>query len=89
MGDQNTTEIFQQLSSIEQIVARIDERTKNLDERTKAHDAMHNDHECRIRELEAKEARRGGITAAITTIGSAVGAGLMWLIQCLVGKGGN
>ena len=89
MGDQNTTEIFKRLSSIEQIVARIDERTKNLDERTKAHDSVHNDHECRIRELEAKEARRGGIIAALTTIGSAVGAGLMWLIQCLVGKGGN
>ncbi|MBO7687122.1 MAG: hypothetical protein J6V72_12095 [Kiritimatiellae bacterium] len=78
MGDQNTTEIFKRLSRIEQDVAVIKERTTFLP-----------DHERRIRDLEDKEARRGGIIAAITTIGSAVGAGLMWIIQCLVGKGGN
>lgn len=71
-------EIFVRLSKIEQIVARIDERTSGL-----------GDMERRLRTLEDKENRRGGILAALTTIGSAVGAALMWLAQHLSGKGGG
>ena len=72
----NDKEIFERLSKIEQTLARIDERTARYDH-------AHGDHERRIRALEDKEARRGGIIAALTTIGSAVGAAIMWLIQHL------
>ena len=77
----NDREIFERLSKIEQTLARIDERTAR-------HDTAHSDHERRIRSLEDKEARRGGIVAALTTIGSAVGAAIMWLVQHLT-QGGS
>lgn len=80
MPTSNDREIFDRLGKIEQIVARIDERTKN-DNNT------HADLEKRVRSLEDKEARRGGIMATLTTIGSAVGAALMWLIQHLTTGG--
>lgn len=72
----NDREIFVRLSKIEQIVARIDERTRNLD-----------DHEGRIRRLEETKARMGGVIAALTTVASAIGAGLMYLVQRIVAKG--
>ena len=78
MPQGNDREIFDRLGKIEQIVARIDERTKGDSDK-------HADHEKRIRSLEDKEARRGGIIAALTTIGSAVGAALMWLVQHFTG----
>lgn len=81
MPTSNDREIFDRLGKIEQIVARIDERTKN-DSNT------HADLEKRVRSLEDKEARRGGIMATLTTIGSAVGAAIMWLIQHLTQGGG-
>lgn len=74
----NDREISDRLGKIEQLLARIDERTKGLD-----------DHERRIRLLEDKESRRGGVLAALTTIGSAVGAALMWLIQHVVQRGAH
>lgn len=80
MPASNDREIFDRLGKIEQIVARIDERTKN-DSNT------HADLEKRVRLLEDKEARRGGIMATLTTIGSAVGAAIMWLIQHLTQGG--
>lgn len=79
MGD--NSEIYERLNRIEQTLARTDERTASQAN-------VHSDHEKRLRALEDKEARRGGIVAALTTIGSAVGAALMWLIQHFVG-GGN
>lgn len=79
MGD-NNTEIFERLSRIEQTLARIDERTKNFDDRSQ-------DHEKRIRSLEEKEARRGGVIATLTAIGSAVGAALTWIVHHLIGGG--
>ena len=81
MPTTNDREIFDRLAKIEQIVARIDERTKNDSDK-------HSDLEKRIRSLEDKEARRGGIMATLTTIGSAVGAAIMWLIQHLTQGGG-
>lgn len=78
----NDREIFERLSKIEQTLARIDERTARAD-------SNHSDHERRIRSLEDKEARRGGIMATLTTIGSAIGAALMWLIQHLTQGGGG
>lgn len=74
----NEREIFERLGKIEQIVARIDERTKGDGDR-------HADLEKRVRSLEDKAARRGGIIAALTTIGSACGATLTWLIHHLAG----
>ena len=79
MGD--NSEIYERLNRIEQTLARIDERTASQAN-------VHGDHEKRLRALEDKEARRGGIVAALTASGSAVGAALMWLIQHFVG-GGN
>lgn len=78
---QNDSETSERLSRIEQMLARIDERTARYDN-------AHTDHERRIRSLEDKEARRGGIMATLTTIGSAVGAAIMWLIQHLTQGGG-
>ena len=78
---QNDSETSERLSRIEQMLARIDERTKN-DINT------HAELEKRVRLLEDKEARRGGIMATLTTIGSAVGAAIMWLIQHLTQGGG-
>ena len=77
MGD-NNTEIFERLSRIEQTLARIDERTKSFGD-------LSADHEKRIRSLEDKEARRGGVIATLTAIGSAVGAALTWLAHHLLG----
>ena len=74
--ENNVREIFVRLNKIEQIVARIDERTSNLD-----------DHEGRIRSLEETRARMGGVIAALTTVASAIGAGLMYLVQRLMAKG--
>ena len=76
MGDVNS-EIFGRLTRIEQDVAVIKERTTFLP-----------DHERRIRDLEAKEARRGGVIAALSTICSVVGAAFMWLMQHFI-KGGS
>jgi len=81
MPTTNDREIFERLSKIEATLARIDERTARYDN-------AHTDHERRIRLLEDKEARRGGIMATLTTIGSAVGAAIMWLIQHLTQGGG-
>ena len=78
---ENDREIFDRLGRIEQAVARIDERTAR-------HDAAHSDHERRIRALEEKEARRGGVMAALAAAGSALGAAITWVIHCLT-KGGN
>ena len=78
----NDREIFDRLGKIEQIVARIDERTRLFDN-------SHADHERRIRTLEDKENRRGGILAALTTIGSAVGAAIMWIVQHFATRGGH
>lgn len=81
MPTSNDREIFERLSKIEQTLARIDERTAR-------YDTAHDDHERRLRSLEDAEARRGGIIAALTAIGSAVGAALTWLVQHFIG-GGN
>ena len=82
MPTSNDREIFDRLGKIEQIVARIDERTQGYSDK-------HADLEKRVRSLEDKEARRGGIMATLTTIGSAVGAALMWLIQHLTTGGAS
>jgi hypothetical protein len=74
----NDREIFDRLGKIEQIVARIDERTKGDSDK-------HADHERRIRSLEDKEARRGGVLAALTAVGSTIGAALTWLIHHFIG----
>jgi len=75
---ENDREIFERLGAIERDVAVIKERTAYL-----------SDHERRIRALEDKENRRGGILAALTTIGSAVGAAIMWLVQHFATRGGH
>ncbi len=77
MSENNDREIFNRLSAIERDVAVIKERTAFLP-----------DHEKRIRTLEEQNARRGGIIAALTTLGSAVGAAITWLVQYLVHAGG-
>ena len=77
MGE-NDREIFARLSGIEKTLARIDERTASMA-------ASHADHEKRIRALEDRDARRGGVLAALTTIGSAVGAAITWLVQHFMG----
>ena len=77
MPNGNDKEIFDRLGKIEQTLARIDERTKSSAD-------MRVDFEKRLRALEDKEARRGGIMATLTAIGSAVGAALTWLIQHLM-----
>lgn len=82
MPSSNDKEIFERLGKIEQTLARIDERTKSVN-------SIHIDHERRIRGLEDKEARRGGIIAALTTIGSALGAAIMWLLQHFTGGGAS
>ena len=69
-------DIILRLGKMEQILARIDEKTKCLD-----------DHEIRIRRLEETKARMGGVIAALTTVASAVGAGLVYLVQHVVAKG--
>jgi len=79
------TEIFERLRNIEALIARIDERTARMDREMNEH---HADHEKRIRALEDKEARRGGVIAALTTIGSAVGAAITWLVHHVTAGGG-
>ena len=81
MGESNIAEIFERLSKIEQTLARIDERTAK-------HDSAHNDHEARIRALERDADKSKGFVAAIATVASAVGAGLMWILKAMFG-GGN
>ena len=85
MGE-NDSEIFSRLREIGEGVARIDERTQRIDCDMRDH---HADHERRIRALEDKEARRGGIIATLTTIGSAVGAAITWLIHHFIGGGAS
>lgn len=82
MPNGNDKEIFDRLGKIEQTLARIDERTKSSAD-------MRVDFEKRLRALEDKEARRGGILAALTAIGSAVGTAIMWLIQHVTGVAGQ
>lgn len=78
----SNAEIFARLNEMRETLARIDERTK-------AYAMQNDDHEKRIRTLEDKEARRGGVIAALTTIGSAIGAGLTWLVHHFIGGGGS
>lgn len=73
---ENDGEIFTRLGRIEQMCARIDERTKCLD-----------DHEKRIRALEDKDSRRGGVLAALTTVGSAIGAAITWIVHHVTAGG--
>ena len=75
-------EIYTRLNAIENLLARIDERTARMDREMNEH---HADHEKRIRALEAKESRRGGVLAALTTVGSAVGAAITWLVHRITG----
>lgn len=72
-------EIFERLSRIEQTAARIDERTER-------HDKEHNDHEARLRVLEAREAKRSGVLAAASVIGGLIVSGLAWLVKLLTGS---
>ena len=76
----DNSEIYERLGKIEQTCARIDERTAR-------HDREHDDHEMRIRELEADAARRKGIMAALSLFSSIVGGGLVWLFKALFGGG--
>ena len=80
MGE-NTTEIFERLSRIEQGVARIDERTER-------HDKQHDDHERRIRDLERDNDKRKGVMATLSLFSSVVGGALVWLFKSIFG-GGN
>ena len=78
MGE--NAEIFERLSRIEQTCARIDERTAR-------HDREHDDHEKRIRELEAESAKRKGVMAALSLFSSIVGGALVWLFKAIFGGG--
>ena len=78
MSENNDREIFNRLGAIERDVAVIKERTAYLP-----------DHEKRIRTLEEQSARRGGIIAALTALGSAVGAAITWLVQHFMHTGGG
>lgn len=76
-----STETYERLSRIEQIVARIDERTAR-------HDKDHDDHEKRIRTLERDNDKRKGVMAALAFFSSVVGSALVYLFKVLFG-GGN
>lgn len=76
-----STETYERLSRIEQIVARIDERTER-------HDRDHSDHEGRIRALERDNDKRKGVMAALSFFSSLVGGALVYLFKVLFG-GGN
>ena len=76
----NDREIFERLGRIETTMARIDERTARVD-------TAYSDHEQRLRRLEDKEAHRGGALAALTAIGSALGAAAACIIQHITGGG--
>lgn len=77
-----STETYERLSRIEQIVARIDERTER-------HDRDHSDHEGRIRALERDNDKRKGVMAALSFFSSLVGGALVYLFKVLFGGGGN
>ena len=80
MAETAEAKIFAKLDKVNDTLARIDERTKSF--------AMQNaDHEKRLRSLEEKEAKRGGVIAALTTIGSALGAGITYLVHHFFGGG--
>ena len=81
MGE-NTTEIFERLSRIEQGVARIDERTER-------HDRDHSDHEQRIRALERDNDKRKGVMAALSFFSSIIGGAIVYVFKVLFGGGGH
>lgn len=45
------------------------------------------DKEKRLKDLELKDARRGGIMATIAIVASAVGSALVWMIKAVFGGG--
>lgn len=81
MGE-NTTEIFDRLSRIEQVVSRIDERTER-------HDRDHSDHEQRIRALERDNDKRKGVMAALSFFSSIIGGAIVYVFKVLFGGGGH
>ena len=82
----DSAEIYKRLNEMALTLARIDERTTRMDAEMSARNS---DHENRLRSLEEKEARRGGIMTTLTAIGSALGAGITWVIHHFVGGGGS
>jgi len=78
MGE--SSEIFDRLRRIEEMLARMDERDKSRQDDT-------DDHEDRIRALELESAKRKGIMTVIATIGGVVGSVAVWIVKHFAGGG--
>lgn len=81
MSEETAKDIYQQLNELKVIVARIDERTsRGSEEHEKLNDRIE-EHDRRIRELEDARNKGAGVMAALTAVGSAVGAFLFWALD--------
>lgn len=83
MSEETAKDIYQQLNELKVIVARIDERTSKSSEEHEKFEERMEEHDRRIRALEDARNKGAGVIAALTAVGSAVGAFSMWALDKL------
>jgi len=80
MGDAATAELFDLLRDTREDIGKLTGILERVEK-------DHTDHEKRIKDLELKDARRGGILATIAIVASALGSAFGWIFKSIFAGG--